>query len=200
MPLPEGNIFDSNTLLFCNTIAGPSTSQLVLIPPESRRDGDICWVESVGAPYIFRESSTETPDGVLVVQPSSGTGRWVNIVSLLVPIPVVWGSQNMVSGFFKPDSNVITSFEHSIRLPGPKLVKGLVVRSETAPGAGITDTFIIRKNGVDTLLIATLADAEISKAVDNVYEFFAKGDTLSLRSVAGAGTASSNVLVTVEVY
>lgn len=203
MPIPEGSIFDSAQLLFCNTLAGPSTSQLILIPPESRRDGDICWVESVGAPYIFRENSAEPVDGILVIAPVSGTGQWVSIVSIIAPAPMLWGAQSLPGGssfFFKPSSDSIGSFEHTIQMNSSRIVKGLRVIAEVPPGSGATDTFVVRKNGIDTGLSVSLSDLETEGFVNNVLVFFVEGDTISLRGQTDPATSIANVLVTLEVY
>jgi hypothetical protein len=39
-------------------------------------DGAICWVTAAGARYRFNSTSTDVPDGDLIVQPIAGPGRW----------------------------------------------------------------------------------------------------------------------------
>lgn len=65
------------------SIAGAvaDTNALKAIDAAVRQDNQIILVDSKGALYRFDSSSTATDDGDAVIQPSSGSGRWLALTS-----------------------------------------------------------------------------------------------------------------------
>lgn len=134
----------------------------------------------------------------------NSTANGLGFQTTLQPNNVIWGdSGGMPSGatrFFRFGTDAVTANEPAIRLSDQTLVWNLTILAVTAPGAGKTDTWTVRKNGVDTLLVGTLSNAETSKIISNVSVTFSPGDTLSLKVVTAGATAASDIQVTVDMY
>lgn len=89
-------------------------------------------------------------------------------------------------------------------MPVSGKVKRLLVRCEAGPGIGLTRSFTIQKNGVDTGIVVTLTGAgtgngvsfgEVSGSID-----FAAGESLNLKNEAsGTTTDSGSTKIAVEV-
>lgn len=110
--------------------------------------------------------------------------------------PLVGGVTRFVR-FGSGDSAVT---EIKLRMHKSVVVQKLIVRSATPPGAGRTDTWVVRKNGVDTSLTTSLVNtATFSQDLDNAVTF-ASGDDLSVKQVGASGTGTTEVVITMEVY
>lgn len=117
MSIPEGNIFDGHVLYQVNTLSGPSTSQLILIPQSSRTDGQMVWVENPGKFYVYRASATDTPDGIFIVAPLDGIGRWFSIDTSIGPMASRFTE---ITADTTTNSTVFVSFlSTTINLPTP---------------------------------------------------------------------------------
>jgi len=80
----------------------------------------------------------------------------------------------------------------------PCIVRNLRIRAGTAPGGAVTDVYTVFLNGVATTVTASLGPAATTGS-DTTNSFTAAvGDRLSVQ-VTGAGSATANVLVAVEV-
>ena len=79
-------------------------------------------------------------------------------------------------------------------------MRAIFVRAVAGPGGAIVDTFIVRKNGVDTAMTVTLTGAQTSNIRDDVSVTFAAGDDLSIRVQTGSGTNTQDVVVQVELF
>ncbi|WP_342602885.1 hypothetical protein [Peribacillus sp. FSL E2-0159] len=79
-------------------------------------------------------------------------------------------------------------------------MKALNVRSVIGPGTSNTDTWTIRKNGIDTPLTVSLTGSQTSTINNNVSVSFQAGDNLSLKVTTSAGTAVSDTVLQVDVF
>jgi hypothetical protein len=75
--------------------------------------------------------------------------------------------------------------------------RAINVRVTTGPGAGVTDTWTLQRNGVDTGLTVSLTDSTAS-ATGTGAESFTYGDDISLKQVCNAGSTTHDVQVTVD--
>lgn len=85
----------------------------------------------------------------------------------------------------------LTTNEQGLLLPNPITVYGLTINTTNAPGTGITDTYTMRKNGVDTAITGTIAGTNKTLMITNQNVAFAQGDILSLKYVAGGTILNS---------
>ena len=125
--------------------------------------------------------------------------------STILQLPFgVWADPGSLPGgtirFMRPGTEAVTATEIKLRLPQKAVVKGLTVKSIQPPGAGNTDIFTVRKNGVDTLLVAALTN--LNDTVQNLIDAvtFAASDDLSIKVTTAPGTGTTDVVVTVEIY
>jgi len=102
--------------------------------------------------------------------------------------------------FMRPGSGTASINEVQIEFERDAVVQNLVIRAVTGPGIGRTDTWTVRKNGVDTLLTASLAGAATSAQDFTNAVAFAKGDRLSIKVVSNVATGTTDVYVNPEVY
>jgi hypothetical protein len=114
---------------------------------------------------------------------------------------LVWADSGGLPGgatrFMRPGTAPVAASETRIRIPRPAVAKFLSVRALSGPGGALTDTFTVRKNGVDTALAVALAGAAASEVNDADQVPFNAGDEISVKVVAAPGTATADVVVTV---
>lgn len=141
--------------------------------------------------------------GQVVLQNSNANGK--TFTALTISSAIIFSDPgtlpNAQTRFMYPGCETVTASEIKIRLNRQAVVKSLSVRAITAPGVGNTDTWTIRKNGVDTLLITNLSGAaQVNNADLTNSVSFAAGDDLSLKLVTDSGTATTEAVVVVELY
>ena len=140
--------------------------------------------------------------GITDLTSSNSNGR---SFTAIIQVPTfVWGeSGNLpqgVSRFLRPGSGGVSVNEIKLRLTQKGVAKNLVVRSSTPPGLGRTDTVIVRKNGVDTILSASLTDNATFTAITEQAVSFAAGDDVSVRVATSPQTGTSELYATFEVF
>lgn len=126
-----------------------------------------------------------------------------SLLTLLRTTIIVWGDMGVLPNglnFMRFGTATSTANEAKIRMHKKSLIYSLSVKTFLAPGGAVTDTFTIRKNGVDTNLVASLTGAATSVANDNVAISFQANDELSLKVVKGVGSLTSDAQVTVQSY
>ena len=115
-----------------------------------------------------------------------------------------WGLQGTlpsnVTRFLFPGTATESTNEIFIKMAAKGLIKSLQVRVRVAPGGSLTDTFTLRKNGVDTALTVSLTGAATSALIDTVSVSFAASDDLSLKMVTATGAATADAVVVAELY
>lgn len=97
---------------------------------------------------------------------------------------------------FAPANNPSTLSEsgRQIYVPVAMTLSAMYLDCVTAPGAGKSYTYTIRKNGVDTTLTATVSDTNTTASVTGQAVVFAAGDLISLSSTP-SGTPTSPGIV-----
>jgi hypothetical protein len=117
---------------------------------------------------------------------------------------VIWGDGGSLVGgsttFMRFGTGTSTAAEAKIRLRRKCVVYSLSIKAVTGPGAARTDTWTIRKNGVDTALTGSLTAAATSAAVDTISVSFADNDDLSLKVTTALLSSTTDVQVTVQCY
>lgn len=96
--------------------------------------------------------------------------------------------------------NAGTSDSQRVKLDRAGVVRSITVRAAVAPGGGRSVVYTLMVNGVATVLTATIANAATTATVDTASLALAAGDELSMRQVASAAAAATNVAVRIEVY
>jgi hypothetical protein len=104
------------------------------------------------------------------------------------------------TNYLRPGSAAASSTEIKRRITRPTIVTSIQLRSMSAPGGGKTTTVTVRKNGVDTVVLASLANTATSNVSGNVSASFAIGDDLSVKEVTDAGNGTADLQTTIESY
>lgn len=99
--------------------------------------------------------------------------------------------------FLRPGTAPVSANEIKVRLPQSGIARTITVRAKSPPGSGKTDTWTLRKNGVDTIMVVTLSGSETFSSNSNSVSFSA-GDDLSLKIVTATATATSDMLVIID--
>ena len=105
-----------------------------------------------------------------------------------------------VTRFMRPGSGTSAINEIQIEFERDAVIQKLVVKAVGGHGLGRTDVFTVRKNGVDTLLKASLVDAATSASDLANAVSFAATDKLSIKVLSAVATGTNDVYVNVEVY
>ncbi|MEK3886682.1 hypothetical protein [Bacillus sp. FSL K6-3431] len=171
-------------------------------------------VNQVGAQLVIRASTVQgvTADisqtaGILSIGTTNLSNSHANNLgfsTVLQPSTIIWGDPGSLpkgtSRFYRPGSASVSNTEIFIRLSQKCLLKALNVRAVIGPGTSNTDTWTIRKNGIDTPLTVSLTGTQISNNNNNVSVSFQAGDSLSLKVTTSAGTAISDTVIQVDVF
>lgn len=105
------------------------------------------------------------------------------------------------TNYIRPGSAPASAVEIFERIGKKRVLRGLQLRARVAPGGGKTTTVTARKNGVDTIVVATLSGpGGTSNSSGNVSADYAVGDDFSLKVVTDAGNATADLVVTPEWY
>ncbi len=129
---------------------------------------------------------------------ANSNANGLGFMALFHPNTMQFGDPgNLPNGtrYFYPGTSQVSNSVVQIRIPSAAVMKSLSVQVQTAPGAGKTTVITIQKNGIDTALVLTLADAETTKANDTDSVGFAAGDMLSVKVVNDGATAETVVVV-----
>ncbi len=133
---------------------------------------------------------------------SGGTADWYGIGGFDFTFGALLGSVATANRFFAPGGfglAVETATEIQLAMPRPGTIRNLRLRCTAGTGGG-TNTYTVRKNGVDTTLTVAILNTAIT-GTDTTHSFtVAKGDLISQRvsKSSGAGTPQSNILITKE--
>lgn len=133
-----------------------------------------------------------------------GTANGKYFHTLAVSPIIDWGEDGSTSAgtrYMRFGSGSSTANEISLSFTRRTVVKGLRVRAVVSPSGGRTDTFTVRKNGVNTAVQVMLSSGtpEAEDVADSVT--FEAGDDLSLQIVgAGGGVGASDVKAQVDTY
>nr|WP_259455522.1 hypothetical protein [Bacillus sp. PK3_68] len=124
--------------------------------------------------------------------------------AVLQPSTVIWGDPGSLpkgaTRFYRPGTAAVSSTEIFIRLSQKCLLKSLSIRSLTGPGAGNTDIWTVRRNGVDTLLAVSLTGTQTANINNAASVSFQAGDSLSLKVTTSAATTVTDTVIQVDVF
>lgn len=100
-------------------------------------------------------------------------------------------SYGPMQGFNNGANFVSTEASISTVMPTAGTFSNFYIRSTTAPGAGKSYTYTLRKNGADTAVTATMSDAATTATDSTNSVTYAAGDTISIKAVpTGTPTAA----------
>lgn len=136
----------------------------------------------------WKITPTSTPDALTALSVSavfeSGVAR---------SAPLFTGNSTGTGNYFAPPGS-ITAITGEGFGSGVIAVAGdisfMTVKLSTAPGAGITRTYTLRKNGVDTGLTVPIADSATTGTISSTVSFVA-GDVVTVAGVATGGTPAT---------
>lgn len=131
------------------------------------------------------------------------TANGLSFSTKITPSILIWAEPGTLptgTNFLRPGSETASSSEIFVRIGQPLIAKSLNIRARVA--ATLTPaTFTVRKNGVDTLLAATLPIASTSATNSTTSVSFTTGDAISLKVVRAAGGGpAQDVVVVVDLY
>ncbi|MEI4801744.1 hypothetical protein WAZ07_10465 [Bacillus sp. FJAT-51639] len=124
--------------------------------------------------------------------------------TVLQPTTILWadpaGLPTGGTRFYRPGTASVSATEVFVRLSQKAVIKSLAIRARVAPGGTSTDTWTIRKNGVDTPLTVSLTGAQTSNINNNVSVTFQAGDSISLKLTASTGSNITDTVIQVDVF
>lgn len=133
------------------------------------------------------------------------TANGLGFNATILPSSYIWGDPDTPIGsgltlYLRPGTAEASVVPIFINASQKFLAKALSVRAIIPPGVGESTTWIVQRNGVDTLLSLTLFDNNTNGGREDISIHFDKGDNLSMKMITSAGANTSDVLVTVDVY
>lgn len=108
---------------------------------------------------------------------------------------------NIPSGihYMYPGVATVSNNEILFHVPRVVTIKSLSVSCRTAPGVGHTDTFVVRKNQVDTICTVSLAGLQVqADSLTSSVVTFQVHDNMSVKTNVSAASALTDVTLTVE--
>jgi hypothetical protein len=149
---------------------------------------------------ISQTSGTLTLTALALLTPSA---NGLGFTAMLKPDSRIWGTPSPSAGVTRflycgTEPNSIN--ELFSRIGTACIAKSITVRARVGPGAARTDTWTLRKNGVNTGLTVSLTAAALTATLTTVSVPFAVGDDISMQQVAAAATTTVDVQIEVEFY
>lgn len=124
--------------------------------------------------------------------------------TVVQPTTIIWADPGSLPKgtvrFYRPGSSSISTTEIFIWLSQKCLLKALNIRSLTGSGVSNTDTWTIRKNGIDTPLTVSLTGTQTNNINNNSSVSFQAGDSLSLKVTTSAGTSVTDTVIQVDIF
>lgn len=196
------NNFHSRDVNFLVTNAGGSGSYIGVEVNQSGAQASIR-LASINAPSADI-SQTAGTIALSSVDLRNSTANGLSFTTLQQPNTLLWADPGNLPGgatrFYRPGTSAVGSTEIFVRLSQKAVVKAVAIRSITGPGGAVTDTWTVRKNGVDTGLTVTLTGSQTSNVNSTTSVNFAAGDTISLKVVTGGGTATTDTVIQVDIF
>ncbi|MGE7184197.1 hypothetical protein ACQKKK_09375 [Peribacillus sp. NPDC006672] len=128
----------------------------------------------------------------------------LGFTALLQPSTIIWADQgrlpNNATRFYRPGTAPVSTTEVFIRLSQKAIIKSLSVRLLTGPGTSSTDTWTVRKNGVNTPLTLSITGTQTAGINNNVSVTFQAGDSLSLEVTTGGVTNTTDSVIQVDIF
>lgn len=205
----RGFLVDGGTSLFVRDVNIKCTSA-------GGGSGTFLGIETNHAAAVFRgrlmrvEGTTADVSrtaGTLLIGSSDLVGPSANGLgfdTILLPNTFVFADAGALSPaatrFLRPGTATAATAEIFVRMAQKGLALNISVRALTGPGVGKTDTFTVRRNGIDTALAVSLTGTGTQAVNEAVSVAFTKGQSLSVKVVTASATATSDVVVTIEYF
>jgi uncharacterized delta-60 repeat protein len=101
--------------------------------------------------------------------------------------------------YMRPGTGIPSESEITIRIPAAIIVRSIAVQALIPPGIGLSDTWTVRRNGVDTALAITLNDLQ-TEGVNNADPVvFNAGDVLSVKLEGDLLALTTDATVVLEI-
>lgn len=153
------------------------------------------WVEGTSAGISQTLGTLDVSPGTYFV-----SANGLNFSTTTAASKIIWGDNGSIASgtrYMRFGTGTSGTSEPKLTFQSKAVVKDLVIRSITPPGGLRTDTWTVRKNGVDTLLTGSLTGAEVEKIVSTGSVDFSTGDNISLKIVSASSSGTSDVQVTI---
>ncbi|MGN4719157.1 hypothetical protein ACTFQ7_25795 [Bacillus cereus group sp. MYBK226-2] len=171
-------------------------------------------VNRIGAQLSLRLASVQgtTADisqsaGTLILSsanPINSNANNLGFSTVLQPTTIIWADPSGLptggTRFYRPGTAAVSNTEVFIRLSQKSVVKSLSVRARVGPGGTNTDTWTIRKNGVDTPLAVSLTGAQTSNITNNISTTFQAGDSISLKITVSTLRTIADTVIQVYIF
>ncbi|MCI0767851.1 hypothetical protein [Bacillus sp. TL12] len=128
----------------------------------------------------------------------------LGFTTVLQPNTIIWadpaGLPTGATRFYRPGTSAVSATEVFIRMSQKAIVKSLAIRARVGPGGTNTDTWTIRKNGVDTPLTVSLTGAQTSNINNNGSVTFQAGDSISLKVTTATGSTTTDTVIQADIF
>jgi len=108
----------------------------------------------------------------------------------------ITGKPNLTQ-YMPPGAGNTTTNEVALRVTRAGVLRNLYIQQRVSNGAGVTNTFTVRKNGVDTALSAAITNGTQGEDTSNEVSV-AAGDQISLKLVTSTTNPSEDIIATLE--
>lgn len=121
----------------------------------------------------------------------------------ITPSSFVWGASGTIAtgtSFMVPGTNSASPNESFVRIAQPTVVKNISVQARVSPGAGNTVSFVVRKNGIDTISL-NLSDSQTLVTNDTQSISCTRNDTISVRvSTSAVSSTCADAVLTMYLF
>lgn len=134
---------------------------------------------------------------------ANNSANGLGFAPITTAVNFVWSDPGgMVTGarFMRFGTSAVTAAESAVTLNANRLVYAMSVRAVAPPGIGKTDTWVLRKNGVDTPMIVSLSGNQTFMELDTISVPFNDSDEISMKQVGAAGSGTTDITVNVSLY
>lgn len=121
----------------------------------------------------------------------------------IAPGTILWadaGSLPAGINYMRPGTASVSPYEIKIRASQRMLIKSLSVRAQFPPGNGITDTWTVVRNGVDTPLTVTLTGLQNTNINNSISVHYDLGDDISLKLNRAPTSGTLDIIAIMDIY
>jgi len=149
---------------------------------------------------ISQTSGTLTLGSTLLIN-SNANGLGFNTETFTSNI--IWADSGTLppgTRYMRPGTETPSANEITIQAPQNLIIKSLGVNARIAPGGGKTDTWTVRKNGINTPLVVTLTDPQTQNINNSVSVSYLAGDLISLQLIGAVNSIANDVVLIMDLY
>lgn len=133
----------------------------------------------------------------------NATSNGLSFKTRIAPSILIWADSGSLQNgihYYYPGTSAPSNNEVFIRIPSKCVAMNLSIRARIAPSNNATDTWIVRKNGVNTSLTVSLFNTQTNNLNNVNGVSFNENDSISLQGNKSNLSSIADVIISLNIY